>query len=81
VHWQSVVGASGYLLADGGFGALGRGDDTGAHRGGSRVIGFVVGRGVDDIADLIVTDDPSDSEPVTCGWFTATLAPRPLCFR
>ena len=42
VHRQAVVGAAGCLLAPGGIGALGSGDDAGAHRGGGLVIGLVV---------------------------------------
>jgi len=42
VHGQAVVGASGGLLACGGFGTLGSGDDAGAHRGGGLVVGLVV---------------------------------------
>ena len=44
MHWQAVVGAAGRLLALGGIGALGFGDDAGAHRGGL-VIGLVVEHG------------------------------------
>jgi hypothetical protein len=42
VDRQAIVGASEGLLADGGFGTLGLGDDAGAHGGGGFVIGVVV---------------------------------------
>jgi hypothetical protein len=42
MHRQAVVGEAGGLLAPGGFGALGLGNDGSAHGGGRLVIGLVV---------------------------------------